>query len=222
MAQPGRLGVLVHWRSVYDKSFYDTINQGSMKSAKAIVPRVMDIVKPQTVLDVGCGEGVWLAEFERHGVYTTGLDGSYVERYAPKGEFIPTDLNQPFQVDAQYDLTICLEVAEHLEPDRARSFVEDLTETSETILFSAAIPMQGGVGHVNEQWPAYWVEMFEAFGYTANGALRFEFWDDPDVENWYKANMILFHMGEILLPPSRPIAVVHPVLWAYHKGCEYP
>lgn len=55
----------------------------------------------------------------------------------------------------RFDLAMTIEVAEHLTPVRADSFVEDLTRLSDVVLFSAAIPAQGGINHVNEQWQSY-------------------------------------------------------------------
>jgi len=37
----------------------------------------------------------------------------------------------------------------------------------DNVLFSAAIPNQGGTGHINEQWQEYWAEKFYANGFGA-------------------------------------------------------
>ena len=60
--------------------------------------------------------------------------------------------------------SISLEVAEHLSPGRAESFISDLCQAAPVVLFGAAIPGQGGVGHLNEQWQSYWANLFEACG----------------------------------------------------------
>ena len=64
------------------------------------------------------------------------------------------DLAQPLQIDRRFDLALSLEVAEHLPPECGSEFVQTLTDLSSVILFSAAIPFQGGTDHLNEQWPS--------------------------------------------------------------------
>ena len=53
-----------------------------------------------------------------------------------------------------------MEVAEHLPREKASVFIDTLTKHSGIVLFSAAVPGQGGTYHVNEQWPKYWNELF--------------------------------------------------------------
>ena len=52
--------------------------------------------------------------------------------------------------------------------------------------------MQGGTGHVNEQWQTYWARLFSARGFVAADALRPVFWDDRRVEWWYRQNTIVY------------------------------
>jgi len=217
----------------YDTDFYDTINSGSTASAEVVVPIVLKELNLDptnlTVVDVGCGEGAWAAAFARRGAKVTGLDGDYVEkeRLLIDGEdFIPTDLALPIpgwhDGDAA-DLAVSLEVAEHLPPERAASFIADLCALAPIVLFSAAIPGQGGHHHINEQWPQYWAELFQKQGYTVTGALRWQIWNDPRVENWYRQNLLVAAKDPSKIelfqhPLTDPIPVVHPVLWNHHKG----
>lgn len=203
----------------YTPSFYDIIRPGCIASAAVVAPIVHDIVLPSSVIDVGCGEGHWAKAFEMRGASVTGVDGEYVES-AVIGKFVATDLAQPLPDNlGRYDLAVSLEVAEHLPEERAAGFIADLCRLSSNVLFSAAIPAQGGVGHVNEQPPSYWVDLFNAQGYTVSGALRWMIWDNPDVENWYCANLLFATAHPDMYPTLFdtdmvvPFHVIHPVLW---------
>jgi 2-polyprenyl-3-methyl-5-hydroxy-6-metoxy-1,4-benzoquinol methylase len=65
-------------------------------------------------------------------------------------------LIQPLDLEKEFDLVVSLEVAEHLPASAADQFVNTLVKHGKKILFSAAIPGQGGQDHLNEQWPDYW------------------------------------------------------------------
>ena len=119
-----------------------------------------------------------------------------------------------------FDLAVCLEVVEHLDADAGDRVLADLCRCAPSVLFSAAVPGQGGIGHVNEQWPGYWVERFARHGFQCSGALRWTFWENDAVERWYRQNLlfatreparysVLFHT-----PLATPRAVVHPETYA--------
>lgn len=216
----------------YDPEFYDMINAGSLISAQVIVPLVIDhLGHPDVVIDVGCGEGAWLSVWKERGAIVKGLDGAHVNRdrlLIDDHEFVEWDLENteiPFEMGT-VDLVTCLEVAEHLSPERALSFVRDLCRLAPVILWSAAIPHQGGVGHVNEQWPNYWQGLFAAHGFLMSGALRWEIWDDLTVEPWYRQNLMVCARTDhpISYTPlfeatsAKPFGMVHPVVWDHHKA----
>ncbi len=191
----------------YDQRFYDTIVPGSLQSARRIVPLVLELVCPRSVVDVGCGQGTWLSVFAEHGVNDLcGLDGDWIDRSAlqiPEACFVPVDLKNGFRLQREFDLATCLEVAEHLPEDSARTLVESLTSLAPAVLFSAAVPLQGGLNHLNEQWPDYWARLFESRGYIAVDCIRSRVWQDPGVEWWYAQNTILYVTAGLL--SDRPI-----------------
>lgn len=201
----------------YSGAFFDIIRAGCRASAEAVVPLVLERIPAKRVLDVGCGEGWWGHEFAQHGCEVLGIDGDYVNE--PQIPFVAANIAQPLPRCGEFDLTISLEVAEHLRPRRGRSFIADLCSTAPVVLFSAAIPGQGGAGHLNEQWPAYWVDLFAEHGYACSGALRWLIWNDDRVENWYRQNLIVAAAAPARLPelfdtPLAPVwPVVHPVLY---------
>lgn len=180
----------------YDAGFYALQDDWSAQSARVVVPLVMDLVRPASVLDVGCGTGTWLAAFAAAGVADyLGMDGEYVARdrlKIPADRFRPADLATTPAPGRRFDLASCLEVAEHLPAATAPALVGMLTAAAPAVLFSAALPGQGGIGHVNEQWPWYWQELFAARGYVRLDPLRKAVWQHPEVAPYYQQNLFLY------------------------------
>jgi tetratricopeptide (TPR) repeat protein len=180
----------------YNEDFYQYQMQGSLRSAEVIVPMVLDLVAVNSVIDIGCGVGTWLSVYRKHGVAEMqGVDGDYVDRnllMIDAGDFRAHDLSAPFVSAKRYDLVQSLEVAEHIDPDHAQRFVTGLTALGDAILFSAAVPCQLGVGHVNEQYVDYWIELFSGQDYVPVDAFRPAVWNHEDVEICYRQNLLLF------------------------------
>jgi hypothetical protein len=112
-----------------------------------------------------------------------------------------------------------LEVAEHLPIQSAGGFVAELTALAPFILFSAAIPGQGGTNHLNEQWPEYWATRFAGHGYRVLDCIRPRIWEDDRIDFWYRQNIFLF-VDSDQLPRVNirhvdwPLARAHPGLIA--------
>jgi SAM-dependent methyltransferase len=180
----------------YDQFFFENIEEGSRRSAQKIVPLVLSLLKAKSVVDVGCGDGSWLAEFLRHGVHDVrGLDGACVPAAVlkiPAPSFARCDLRRSFSLDRQFDLAISMETAEHLPVTRAEGLVADLVRSSPHVLFSAAIPWQRGHYHLNCQWPDYWQKLFRKHDYLAFDIIRPQIWNDDTIEFWYRQNSILY------------------------------
>jgi len=167
-------------------------------SPREIVPKIVDLIKPKSVVDFGCGLGTFLYTFKENGITDVlGLDGTWVDKnlqgkYLNASEFMECDLEKTIDLKKKYDLVITLEVAEHLAESAADTFVRNLTSAGQVVLFSAAIPMQGGQNHINEQWLAYWEDKFKGHGYKLYDIVRPMIWDNPKVSWWYKQNAVLF------------------------------
>jgi SAM-dependent methyltransferase len=206
-------------KDAYNSAFFDELVLGTEESAQTVVPLVYELLKPASVLDVGCGAGTWLAAWRSAGVpEVVGVDGDYVDRtklQIPSDAFVPTNLQQSFSLGRTFDLVQTLEVAEHLDEANADTFVESLASHGDTILFSAAVPGQGGTHHVNEQWPSYWVEKFAGAGYTCYDFLRQQIWTDRRIMWFYRQNILLFARGRALDLEETvlPLDLVHPEMW---------
>lgn len=191
----------------YSKEFFKQQQSGSFRSAQRVLPYVLAMVSPGSIVDVGCGIGTWLAAARDLGVADImGLDGAYVDRgmlQIPPDRFRAVDLTQPFSLDRTFDLALSLEVAEHLPADSADGFVDSLTRLAPVVLFSAAVPQQGGERHLNEQWQSWWVDRFRQCGFEAVDCVRSRIWDDPSVEWWYAQNILLMVREDYLRASGR-------------------
>jgi SAM-dependent methyltransferase len=186
------------------------------KAASEVVPLIIDRVKPASVVDVGCGIGTWLEVFKQQGVpHVRGIDGDYVDQtmlHIKEEEFLIADLETPPHLELKFELALCLEVAEHLKPESAAPFISFLTSLSDHVIFSAAIPGQGGQNHLNEQWLTYWEKLFNNHGFVIQDWLRSEIWNNPKVDVWYKQNMVSFVKNGQKITDGK-IDLVHPELF---------
>lgn len=110
----------------------------------------------------------------------------------PKNCRKDADLSKRIALGKKYDLCISVEVGEHLPREKAEVFLDNLCRSSDVILFSAAVPGQGGTDHINEQWPDYWRKKFQKRGYACYDAFRGRLWEDGRVEWWYRQNLFLY------------------------------
>lgn len=181
---------------LYNEDFFATRKEDVRSSARVIVPLVLNLTQPRSVIDVGCGTGEWLSVFREYGVEDIwGVDGSYVRKEMleiPEERFIASDLEQPLQIGREFDLVVSLEVAEHLRRECAEIFVNSLTKLGPVVLFSAAIPNQGGVGHINEQWLEYWAQRFRDRDYVAIDCVRGKIWYEEKIKPHYAQNTLIF------------------------------
>src|SRR5688572_21793249 len=139
--------------TVYDEHFFKVVDREGLASARVIVPLVRDLTNCDSVVDVGCGHGAWLKVFQDHGAsQVVGCDGAYVDPtqlLIPGNCFRQVDLSRPFNIAGRFDLAVCLEVAEHLPSSMACPLVSALCQAAPIVLFSAAVPGQGGIHHIN-------------------------------------------------------------------------
>ena len=218
---------------VYNDTFFDYIDQGARRSAQVVTRLVFDWLKPHSVLDLGCGRGVWLDEWQRTGARAVlGVDGDYVDiaqLAIDPGDFHVGDLTRPLGLDRRFDLAQSLEVGEHLPLEAADALVDSLTAASDRVLFSAAVPGQGGEFHINEQPLSFWQRKFEARGFRAYDCLRPRLNGNRAVEPWYRYNTVLYVNSDqaaglpdaVLaqaLPPGAEVRNAGDMLWRLRRG----
>jgi SAM-dependent methyltransferase len=213
----------------YSENYYKRIGAGAESAAAVVAPLIVDLVQPNSVVDVGCGLGQWLKTFQRLGVERVlGIEGAHIQRsklMIPDDQCVTHDLREPLHLAGRFDLVLSLEVAEHLPPRCAATFVSSLVSLGPIVLFSAAIPFQGGNCHLNEQWPQYWAALFRDRGYVAVDVMRPLLWVNESVPAYYAQNMFLYVEKNVLCKnPAlqraeeqawrEPLALVHPDIYA--------
>lgn len=211
----------------YGKEFYEKRVRESLLSARGMLPTVVRLVEPRSVCDVGCGTGVWLRTIQE----IAGIDNSDAHGFdlgVPSrsllinpSQYHDTDLTKRLNFEKKFDLCMTVEVGEHLSEGSADTFVESLVSLAPVILFGAAVPGQGGVHHVNEQWPIYWQEKFKKHHYYAVDSLRKMFWNNRDISVFYRQNTFLYIRQDKLssfgFTPELGVlmSLVHPDIFAY-------
>jgi SAM-dependent methyltransferase len=198
---------------VYNHDFYETADRTAAASADGLIRHLAEALPIRSVLDIGCGRGVWLAQWLRRGATTVvGVDGPYIDgsRLAiPQPSFVARDLAATFSLDRQFDLVQSLEVAEHVSESCADIFVDNVVRHGKLVLFSAAVPGQGGEHHVNEQPWEYWRRKFAARGYEVFDHLRPRVRSDDSIYFCYRFNSFVFAHQSIVETLPAAIRAAH-------------
>lgn len=216
----------------YDDAFFRYVNSSATRSARHLLPMLLSEIPAHSILDVGCGQGAWLAVWQELGIReVVGIDGAYVDvnnLLIPRDRFISHDLRESFQLNRRFSIVQSLEVAEHLPESCAADFVESLILHGDLVLFSAATKGQGGDGHVNEQSYEFWRAIFARHGYFAVDFLRPQLIRATEVAPWYRFNTLLYASEAVFpllpeplraarVPTYEPIRDLSPIPYRIRK-----
>ncbi len=216
--------------SMYGQAFYNSQILGSLQSAQVYLYHLFSIWGvPESVADLGCGRGAWLATCRDLGVKrVVGFDGgwnSQRDMLDPNIEFYPANLEMALPRMDTFDLAISLEVAEHLPPESSDTFIESLSGLSDAVLFGAAFIGQPGANHINTRPHSFWARKFIERGYALFDLFRPLFWNDDRVEPCYRQNtflyvkpghnlyLVLVDRGYACNRDARFIDCVHPAIY---------
>jgi len=210
---------------IYGRSFYEARHANTRYAAEHILSLALERLPPvSSAVDVGCGVGTWLSCLISRGISDVqGIEGLWARTELleiPPDRFQRVELSELTTWPRRFDLAISLEVAEHLFAERAAAFVNALCDMSDIVIFSAAVPFQGGKHHVNEQWPEYWVQLFAQQTYRCFDWIRPLIWNDREIPVWYRQNILIFvaerrvsDLRPIGSTPPMPLAVIHPEMY---------
>ena len=201
-------------------------------AVRAILEQWFDF---QSILDLGCGTGNWLHCLSTGSNRT--IQGLEMEIFddatlsIPSSLILHLDLGRHVNLHRRFDLALCLEVAEHLDPACASTIVENCVRHSDIVLFSAALPGQQGLRHLNERPAEYWEDLFARHDYAVLDRIRPLIWNDPQIPIWYRQNLLLYARRSSEVFPGidarsratarpMPLSLVHPEYLAYFSGQE--
>ncbi len=183
---------------IYNRSFFTKNLEWNIPIAENLVNILIQFFNPHSVVDVGCGNAEFLQQFQRRGIDIYGYEGSQNaidSAMVDKNFIVQFDLRDLITTKRKYDLALCLEVAEHIEMQFSKRLVENVTILSDTIVFTAAPPGQGGHFHINEQPKEFWFNLFENNGFYYDSGLsqkiQSEF-REKKVIWWYSDNLMIF------------------------------
>lgn len=208
---------------IYTEVFWEMNARHATALAGPVAEYLADRISVRSLVDLGCGQAIILARVavRCNAKELMGIDGSYAASRVriPPNRFLPLDLetaNLHMLVQNSFDLAMCLEVVEHLTFPAADRIIDWMCGHASVILFSAAIPGQGGYGHINEQWPSYWIERFKRRDFEVDGAVRAALWDRQEIPCYYRQNLLMFYRrGTVMRVAGSDFTqdVVHPELY---------
>ncbi len=192
--------------SIYDRSFFSEFGASNpvyARSCALIATEIHRRFKPKTAVDWGCGAGLHVAALRRAGVDAIGVDGADVpaDLRAEGAEVRIADLARPIPaglVPQEYDLSVCIDVLEHLSMTDGRAALHAITRGAGLLILSCAPPGQGGHHHVNEQPRRFWVNELAQLG-----------WQYDRRETGAMEQSFLARRQEL------------PLSWMYHNLCIY-
>lgn len=181
---------------MYPAEWHRIYGEKTGESARRILPPLLERFHASSIVEIGCGNAHWSKAAMDSGIGDVlAVDGSWNDHSAlliDPANFREADLSQPLALGRRFDLAICLEVAEHVPESSAAALVRSICDAADVVLFGAAIPLQGGHGHINEQWPSYWRGLFGANGYEAFDLVRPVHWTDRAIHYWYRQNCFVY------------------------------
>lgn len=173
-------------------SFSD-IEREEKNMANQVATWIKNTLSPKSVLDVGCGPGTYVYSLLDVGITASGIDID--KRVKSKRHLKQQSIFD--LTDEKSDLILCIEVAEHIDKSLEDQLIEKLFSITEnTLIWTAAIPGQGGIKHINCRPKEYWEEKLTRIGFKRNTAKEQDLLNyvtsNPPYMGWFANNLMYF------------------------------
>jgi len=168
-------------KSVYNNDYYNTsfggipYNRSShdghwLKFFNEIATELVEIYRPNKVLDVGCAKGFLVESLRDRNVAAYGFDISEVAISEVREDIKPYcwigSVDDPIMYEKKYDLIVCIETLEHVSEKMARQAIELMCKHADTVLFSSSPTDFDEPTHINVKPAEYWNELFAENGFS--------------------------------------------------------
>lgn len=171
--------------------------------ARKVISIILKYLPPiRTFLDFGCGLGAFSKAFEDFGYSNFKMidhPSLPTEKLLvqDRTKFQPVDLDSDIPSIERVDLVICIEVLEHFENGRSLQLLDFITNSSDVVLFSAAVPRQLGTGHINEQWHDFWHFEFKKRGFSFFDGFKSELILDESIVYCFRQNLFIYYKNDL-------------------------
>ena len=157
---------------MYNVNFHKSIEHDEIPQAHRLGQYIKIFYNPSCFVDFGCSTGIYLKEVQTNcpGIDTYGIEFSHdAVQNAVCPNVLQHDLTQPILLNKKPEtLGLCLEVLEHIDDSHWKPVLENITNNCERLFFSAAVPGQGGTGHINCRPKIDWIKRFHGLGWVVD------------------------------------------------------
>ena len=157
---------------MYTREFHKSIENDEYPQAVRLAEYISKYMKCDSFIDFGCSTGLYLREIQLKmpTISTTGYEFSKdaVDNALCKN-IVQVDLTNKLEAEKTPNtLGLCLEVLEHIDEQNSKAVLENIVSMCDKLIFSAAIPGQGGVGHINCRPKIDWIKKFHELGWVVD------------------------------------------------------
>jgi hypothetical protein len=157
---------------MYTRDFHKSIENDEHPQAVRLADYIANYLTPSTFLDFGCSTGLYMKEVQTvlPTIPTVGFEFSQdaVDCALCKNIY-QTDLTEDVHIVKNPNtLGLCLEVLEHIEDIHWKQVLTNMTHSCDKLIFSAAVPGQGGTGHINCRPKIDWIKRFHELGWVVD------------------------------------------------------
>lgn len=194
----------VRWKGathdqIYGEGYFRFVERTTGESAPVIAASILELFRPASVIDVGCGTGVLLECLREKGVRVKGLEyaRAALEHCRRRQlDVVPFDLESDTAPDlGRADVVVSMEVGHQLRPEAADRYVGMLCGLGDVVLFSSETPGGGDQLPRNEQPHAYWIDKFRGRSFAFLEPLSRQVrdgWRERKVAPWFARNLLIF------------------------------
>lgn len=171
---------------IHERGYWQDNGIDHHKYDRPLSDELVNIFKEKnvkTVLDLGCGPGMYADNFTYNKLECDCCDGNPHTPELTQNRCTVVDLSQPVDFEKTYDCVLSLEVGEHIPAEYESIFIDNIIKHSTNlIILSWATIGQGGHGHFNEHPNEYVEDIFAKYDFKRNKDLENRL---RDVAQWW-------------------------------------